>query len=296
MKVVLVVNHAVADSLFANVLVRQLELFYEDPKRKDIPVYHPIDFAIMESKVFKLFPNMDKYAHLQCFNFPVEKPSLKNGFASTYRAAHDRIIVNVMVGKTTDTLTEGIPLVTSVIAFVSGYLTYRYRQKRSKRQHMLIAGFNEMRTICIPGYSGISIHQLCNVMKFSCSSPSDTSRIAFKEAYRDKIQHRLAPEERITGVSQHSLDINIKVDSSPFSETFLFNQCGRLTNTATVVQPVAMGAVTVDMVVASEMDGIFLSFLVSHTIPSEIRQDLIPMIIDQLFKCRLVAYAVDNYH
>jgi hypothetical protein len=296
MKVVIGVNHAVADSLFANVLVRQLELFYEDPKRKDIPVYHPIDFAIMESKVFKLFPNMDKYAHLQCFNFPAEKPSFKNGFASTYGARHDRIVVNVMVGKTTDTLTEGIPLVTSAIAFVSGYLSYRYRQKRSKRQSMLIAGFNEMRTICIPGYSGISIHQLCNVMKFSCSSPSDTSRIAFKEAYRDKIQHRLAPEERISGVSQHSLDIMIKVDSSPFSESFLFNQCGRLTNTATAIHPVAMGAVTVDMVVASEMDGIFLSFLISHTVPLEIRQDLIPMIIDQLFKCRLVAYSVGNYH
>lgn len=296
MKVVIAVNHGVGDSLFANILVRHLELFYEDPKRKDIPVYHPIDFAIMESKVFKLFPNMDKYAHLQCFNFPYEKPSLRNGFASTYLAAHDRIIVNVMVGKTTDTLTEGIPLVTSAIAFVSGYLSYRYRQKRTKRQSMLIAGFNEMRTIHLPGYSGISIHQLCNVMKFSCTSPSNTSRVAFKEAYVGKIQHRLAPEERISGVSQHSLDINIKVDSSPFSESFLFNQCSRLTNTATVVHPVAMGAVTVDMVVASEMDGIFLSFLISHTIPLEIRKEFIPTIIDQLFKCRLVAYAVGNYN
>ena len=134
MKVVIAINHAIGDSLFASVLVRHLELFYEYPKRKDIPVYHPIDFAIMEAKVFKLFPNMDKYAHLQCFNFPYQKPAITNRFTSTYLSAHDRFIINVMVGKTTDTLTEGIPLVTAAIAFVSGYLSYRYRQKRTKKQ------------------------------------------------------------------------------------------------------------------------------------------------------------------
>ena len=41
---------------------------------------------------------------------------------------------------------------------------------------------------------------------------------------------------------------------------------------------------------------VMLAIVPFATIPLEIRQDLIPMIIDQLFKCRLVAYAVGNYH
>ncbi len=283
-----------SDSLFIDILARHLQLFYQDPYRKDIPIYQPIDQATIENQLLHIYPVMDKFSSVPCFNFPTESPCLSNHFATYYLAKHERIVVGVMCGNTLDTLTEATPLVASAIAHTSAYLSRKYLKKYTKEPVPFIAGFNEMRTIHIPGHSGISMHQLCNVMYFSSDDPKEITRPMFQKAYKERLAHRLPPEERINGVSAHALDINIQIDASPKSEQFLSGDYGRLTNTKSYYNPVAMGAMVVDMMVAADMGGIFLSFQISHTVPQEIRRDLMPLLIEELRSLQLVAFYVSN--
>ncbi len=118
------------------------------------------------------------------------------------------------------------------------------------------------------------------------------TRSQFINAYKDRVPHRLDPSERIHGVCNHSLDINIQIDASPRSGAFLTDDYGRLTNTKSWYGPVVAGGMVVDMLVAADMGGIFLSFQVSHSIPQEIRDPFIPLVIQELRSLQLVAFEV----
>ena len=279
--------------LFTDVLGRHLKLYYENPGRCDIPTYAPIDQSIMESKVLNIYPVMNKFSNVPCFNFPIDKPSFKNGFTSFLYAKHDRIIVSVLSGTTCDTLMEATPLVTAAIIHTAAYLTYQYKRQRGL-EASFIAGFNEMRTTHIPGYSGMSMHQICNIMQFSSTSPSSVTRSMLLNAYRDRISYRLPPEERVHGVCQHSIDLNIQVDTTPQCQSFLSSDLGRLTNTKSCMNPVAAGAMVIDMLVAADMAGMFVSFQISHTIPLQIRKAFMPVFIEELRTLQFLAYDISH--
>jgi hypothetical protein len=53
-----------------------------------------------------------------------------------------------------------------------------------------------------------------------------------------------------------------------------------------------MGAMVVDLLVAAEMGGIVLSVQMSHTIPSEIRHEFVPLLLRELKSLDLVAFDI----
>jgi hypothetical protein len=288
----LTVHRGLADNLFLDVLARHLQLYYEDPDRKDIPVYNPIDKSIMEKRFLNMFPIMDAYSPIPCFNFPKVKPTISNGFTSIYYARHDRFIITVMNG-CGDIVSETAPLVASAIAHSAAYLTQIYNQKKSKDLCSFISGFNELRASHIPGYSGLSLHQICNIMQFASSSPHAINRTMFLNAYKDRICHKLPPEERMNGVCSHSLDINFQIDlSSRTTRTNISTDCGRLTNIKSWHSPVASGAMVVDIYTAPDLSSILCSFQVSHTIPAEIREQFTPLLLEELSSLELMAFDI----
>ena len=293
MNILLSTHRGLSDGLFLEILERHLQLYYEDPNRKDIPTYLPIDKSILEKRILNLYPMMDKFSPIPCFNFPLESPSLSNNLTTVYYARHDRVIVSIFNGSV-DPILETTPLVIAAIVHTSAYLTQMYNQKQSKELCSFIAGYNEMRPTHIPGYSGISLHQVCNVLQFASGSPSNISKQMFHNAYRDRISHRLSPEERLNGVCHHSLDINFQVDLNNRFLNSPNNDCGRLTNLRSWGSPVVAGAMVVDLLPTPDLSGLFCSIEISHTIPKEIRKQFIPLLLEELGSLDMIAFDIAN--